>query len=226
VSRNLILQHFEPVPGRTSVAPWLVQRSSRNIRRYAERLGAEYRMLSGEPFRAGLRVQCQKVCILNEEFDDYDVVVVMDTDKFVTTTCRENVFEARGIGFFSEIHRNRILPAFHRQFPRWSSRASPFWSGSIYVMPRAFRQLLRAQIDAEMEEMFRKVSPLSFVDEGIVHCLCVKARVPPTSLDLKWDYSSYLPHPQRANIIHVRHKPKSRDENFRDLVAAGIIEEE
>ena len=42
-------------------------------------------------------------------------------------------------------------------------------------------------------------------------------------LDERWDYSSYKPSPEKAWMLHIRHKPKSRDENYLDLVDAGII---
>ena len=221
--RTLILQHFERVPEYYDETPELVLRSRANIAEYAGQIGAEYRFLGGEPFRPGLRAQCQKVCIINEEYDEYDSVAILDTDKFVTTTCVENVFEAPGVAFFSDIHRYRLLPAFCREFPQWADPATPIWSGAIYVMDRELRQTLRAQIDAEMERMFAAVSPRPYVDEGIIHCLCAKAGVKPLSLDLKWDYSSYLPNPERANMIHMRHRPKSRIENYQALVARGII---
>lgn len=232
--KNIILQHFHPMrpkvieemQQRGGKLPFIVEKSVENIKKYAEKLGAEYRLLNGEPFQKGLRAQCQKCAAINEEYDDYDVVVVLDTDKFVTTTCTENVFEAKGIAPFDDVHKNRQLPDFIREFPRLGNPEYPLWSGAIYVMPRDFRQLMRAQINDAMRKIFEQISPRPYVDEGIFHVLCHKAKFKLDKyLDEKWDYSSYLPNPEKANMIHIRHRPKSREENYMDLVKAGIIAE-
>jgi len=233
--KNIILQHFHPfrpkvieeMKERGGRLPFIVEKSSNNIQRYAESLGAEYKLLDGEPFQEGLRGQCQKCCAINEEYDDYDIVVVLDTDKFVTTTCTENVFEAKGIAPFDKVHRERQLPHFIREFPKLGDANYPMWSGAIYVMPRDFRQLMRKQINPAMRKVFAQISPKPYVDEGIFHVLCRKADFKLDKyLDEKWDYSSYLPEPEKANMIHIRHKPKSREENLVDLMDAGIIEKD
>ena len=227
MKKNIILQHFEAQAGNIGKPlPEIVQKSTANIRKYAERLDAEYRLLDGHPFQKGLRSQCQKVCAINEEYDEYDTVVVLDTDKFVTTTCTENVFEAKGIAPFDEVHRLRQLPAFRKEFPLISSLEYPMWSGAIYVMPREFRQLMRKQINDHMRKVFELISPRPYVDEGIFHVLCFKAKFKlDRYLDEKWDHSSYLPNPEKANMIHVRHKPLTRMENYYNLVERGIIYE-
>jgi hypothetical protein len=227
MKKNIILQHYEPQSDNIGKpTPEIVQKSSVNIKRYAESLGAEYKLLDGYPFQEGLRSQCQKCCAINEEYDKYDTVVVLDTDKFVTTTCTDNVFEAKGIAVYDDVHRNRQQPAFMQEFPRISSPEYPMWSGAIYVMPRDFRQLMRKQINDAMRKVFKLISPRPYVDEGIFHVLCFKAQFKlDTYLDEKWDYSSYLPNPESANMIHIRHRPKTHIENYYDLVNAGIIAE-
>jgi len=210
--KNIILQHFHPMrpkvieemENRGGKLPFIVEKSVENIKNYAH----------------------QKCAAINEEYDDYDTVVVLDTDKFVTTTCTENVFEAKGIAPFDDVHRLRQLPAFCQEFPLLGNMKYPLWSGAIYVMPREFRQLMRAQINPSMRKVFEAISPRPYVDEGIFHVLCHKAKFSLDEyLDEKWDYSSYLPNPEKANMIHIRHKPKTREENYKDLVKAGIIAE-
>lgn len=231
---NIILQHFKLMDSHKekygkieeNELPWLVQKSSLNIKHYAESLGAEYKMLGGEPFRSGLRAQCQKLAALNEEYDHYDKVVVLDTDKFMVKGCDKNVFEAKGIACFDEIHRTQTLPRMYRQFPYWCNMNVPIYSGACWVFDREFRIKMREQIDSEMERMMKKVSPTIFVDEGIIHCLMTKAGMQPYKyLDRRWDYSSYLPDLDKAYMIHIRHRPKSREETYLDLVEQGIIED-
>lgn len=232
--KNIILQHFHPfrpkvieeMEARGGRLPFIVEKSVNNIQKYADKLGAEYKLLDGAPFQEGLRGQCQKCAAINEEYDEYDTVVVLDTDKFVTTSCTKNVFEEKGIAPFDEVHRDRQLPAFIQEFPRLGNPEYPMWSGAIYVMPREFRQLMRKQINPAMRKVFEHISPRPYVDEGIFHVLCVKAKFKLDKyLDESWDYSSYLPNPESANMIHVRHKPKGRDQNYLDLVEQGIIED-
>ena len=221
--KNIILQHWEPRDP-SKPMPMIVEKSIENISAYAERMGAEYRLLNGEPFQKGLREQCQKCAGINEEFDDYDVVVVLDTDKFMVKGCDKYIFSAEGIASFDEIHRKRILPSFVKKFPRVGNLDYPIWSGACYVMPKDFRQLMRKQINPAMRNLFELISPESYVDEGMFHVMCHKAGFKLDKyLDERWDYSSYKPSPEKAWMLHIRHKPKSRDENYLDLVDAGII---
>lgn len=55
MKKNIILQHFEAQAGNIGKPmPEIVQKSSANIRKYAERLDAEYRLLDGHPFQKAL----------------------------------------------------------------------------------------------------------------------------------------------------------------------------
>lgn len=230
--KNIILQHFHPQYENVGKpTPWIVQKSTENIKRYAELLGAEYKLLDGTPFRKDLRAQCQKLCALNEEYDQYDNVAVFDTDMFVVNGCKENIFDAEGIGCYPEVHRTRVMNDFKRAFPRLVNPEYPILSGSAYSMPREFRQLMRSQINPGMENVFKMISPLPFVDEGILHVLMHKAKFKrETYLDERWSYSSYLPNLDKAYIIHVRYTPykkggpvDKRDENCKQLMDKGII---
>ena len=223
--KNIILQHFQPRGGNKRL-PLLVKKSVENIREYAEKWGAEYRLLDGEPFQKGLTPPCQKCAAINEEYDEYDTVVVLDTDKFVTTNCKENIFEATGIGCYGETHRKIIHRQVVSEYPKYASYDYYIWSGAVYVMPREFRVSLRNAIDDRMRELFKHISEKPWVDEAIFHVLCVKAKLKMDhSLDLKWDYNSYDPNPETANMIHIRHRPKTRDQNYYDLVLKGIIKD-
>ena len=230
--KNLILQHFHPQYENVGKPmPWIVEKSTGNLKRYADKLGAEYKLLDGQPFREGLRAQCQKLCVLNEEFDVYDNIAVFDTDMFVVNGCEKNIFEADGIGCYPEVHRTRVMNDFKRAFPKLANSDYPILSGSAYSMPREFRQLMRAQINSGMEAVFRMISPKPFVDEGILHVLMQKAKFKrETYLDERWSYSSYLPDLTSAYIIHVRYTPHKkggpvdkRDENCKKLMDKGII---
>lgn len=230
--KNIILQHFHPQYENVGKpTPWIVEKSSENMQRYAKMLGAEYKMLSGHPFRTNLRAQCQKLCAFNEEYDEYDNVAVFDTDMFVVNGCTENIFEAKGIGVYPEVHKTRVMGDFRRVFPRLANPDYPILSGSAYSFPREFRQLMRDQINEPMERVFEMISPQPFVDEGILHVLMQKARFKLDSyLDERWSWSSYLPNLKDAYIIHARYTPHKkggpidmRDVGCKKLMDQGII---
>ena len=91
--RNIILQHF------TGKLRPLDKLSVENISAYAERIGVEYQFVEGQVFREHLTPPCQKVHILDEKWDEYDDVLMLDIDMFVTKNLRLNVFKAEGVGF-------------------------------------------------------------------------------------------------------------------------------
>lgn len=235
--KNIILQHFQPhekyINEKTHT---IVDKSSANIARYAESLGAEYKMLDGKPFMEDLRMQCQKLAMLNEEYDEYDTVVMLDTDMFVRKGMTENVFEAKGVACFDETHRNRQLPAMCKDFPGFTDQRVQLWSGACYVLDRETRQKFRSLINPVTRAMMRKISPYPYVEEGIMHMLAVHGNlgysIYDECLDEKWQYSHYLKKVDTCNMIHIRKRPYDDSEgvygakmrNYYELVEAGLIE--
>lgn len=230
--KNLIIQHF--VQGKSGLdpnrqmedgMPMLVKRSSENVAAYAERFGAEYKMLDGTPFRPHLTYKTQKCCIVNEEYDEYDVVVAMDTDAFFTKKCTENLFLETGIAYSGEVQRSgkakclRLLNG-HPKFQKWDTS---FWSGAVYVLNREQRIAMRESITQDMEPIFEILDKGEVWDEGVFQVLAGMIGIKECSLDRKWNYDSYLPNPHKANIIHVRHRPLTRDQNYMTLKVAGVI---
>lgn len=217
---NIILQHWA---GEMSELGLL---SSLNIADYAARMGAEYRLLRGHIFRKHLSPQSQKLYMLDAVFDDYDMVVMLDMDMFAVTGLTENVFtDITGTGLFSEFTAT-VFQSFKRMFPGDVDQRWAYWGGAIYRLPRELRQRLRAGI---VEGDLDKYSS-HFHDEGIMHRLAARAKIPQDRIPDKWCQCSYLPHPETAAMIHIRTKiapegPKrSKMENYLDLRARGIIE--
>ena len=83
--KKIILQHWIGELGE------LEKLSSKNIESYAKYCDADYRLLRGT-FIPGLSPQSQKMHMLNKEFDEYDVVVMMDTDMFTRKGKRKNIW--------------------------------------------------------------------------------------------------------------------------------------
>lgn len=74
---NLILQHYEG-----SEPDWVkyAERSFRQI----EQEGTEYKRVKGFPMGKNLGFTAQKLCMLNEEYDEYENVLMIDMDTLYT----------------------------------------------------------------------------------------------------------------------------------------------
>ena len=70
--QNIILQHFDG-----KLRP-LDELSKANIEEYAKMVGADYELVTGKPFRSHLTAPCQKVYMLDEKYDEYDQVLMLD----------------------------------------------------------------------------------------------------------------------------------------------------
>ena len=217
---DLILQHW------TGEIDELGARSSANLAAYAGRIGADYRLLRGDVFRPGLASPCQKLHMLDAEFDGYDWVLMVDMDMFAVRDLAENVFtEVSGTGLFSE-YTAGVFRNCRSRHPTLTDARWAYWGGAIWRLSRELRQRLRAHIrEAEL-------APFSgnYNDEGIMHRLACLAKIPQDRLPQRWCQCNYLPEPGRAAMIHVRTKvtptgPKRpKIDNYRDLCGRGVLE--
>ena len=224
--KNIILQHW------TGNMNDLGERSSANISKYAALLNADYRLLRGNVFRENLGAPCQKVYMLDKEFDEYDIVVMVDMDMFTRTNMTENVFtDVEGIGRHTTI-QDKLVRALHRRFPHLGNPKYPYWGGSIYRLDRKTRQQLRKHI--KDDEIINFSDTKNYVDEGIMHRLAVLAKLEITKKTYlpgnHWNCGSFEKGVETAALIHIRTKvtpqgPKrAKLENYRDLVQQGLIE--
>lgn len=223
---NIILQHFD------GDLRELDKLSIENIKKYADLVGAEYRLIRGKPFNKFLTSPCQKVHMINEEFDDYDQVLMLDIDMFAPVGMKIDIFKEAGVGLYAEVqkrlHRNIV-----RMYPLVSSFDKPYWGGAIYKMDRKTRQQLRSVVDPNAGWLKNYNKAYHFEDEGIFHTLSVLSnlRLKPEEkyLHRKWCQCSFLPNPEMAGFIHIRTKitpngPKrEKIENYRSLVESGIL---
>jgi len=201
MTNNIILQHWSGPMNE------LTRLSSENIRLYAESLGVEYRLLRGDIFMPGLSSPCQKVGLLNKEFDQYDTVVMLDPDMFIKKGLTENIFDVPGMGRHYNIQET-LVRKLTKRFPHLGDPRYPYWGGSIYKFDRDTRIRLRKEI-VEME-----VAQFSgnYEDEGIFHRLAVRAKLSINGNTYlpkdHWNMSSFEPDLSNARIIHIRPKYK------------------
>ena len=225
--KKIILQHWTGSLGE------LEERSKENIKEYAKFCGADYQLIKGNVFRKHLSTPCQKMIMLDPQFDEYDMLVMMDIDMFTRKGMSKNIFtDDIGVG-----RHYGIQPSLRKKlcdrFPLLGDERYPYWGGSIYRLEKEVRQQLRVHINDWEIDYFNN----NFEDEGIMHRLAVRAEFSEEGAyldDDKWNRSSFEENVSDGYIIHVRRKMKNtpgrpspkQDKilNYRKLVERGIIE--
>ena len=176
-----------------------------------------------------MRPQSQKLHMLSEEFDDYDVVVMLDIDCFTRRGMTKNIFtEEKGIGRHQQTQAD-LVKNLERVLPNLCSTKYPYWGGAVYRLERSVRQTLRKHINHfELLQFNRHLH-----DEGMMHRLAVLAKLPideNTYMEgQSWDFNSFDRGIEDANIIHIRPKfklegprcPKIDVYNY--LASTGVI---
>jgi len=224
---NIILQHFD------GELRELDKLSMENIQQYAEMVGAEYRLITGRPFNRRLTSPCQKVHMIDSEFDEYDQVLMLDIDMFAPKGMTENVFELEGVGLYADTQK-MLHRKLTNQYPMISSMDAPYWGGAIYKMDREMRIKLRDSWKSGGANSWTQNynQPYHFEDEGIMHTLAFQVGYKLNKkyiLDQKWCQCSFLPNPESAGFIHIRTKVKPQGpkrekiQNYNALVEQGIL---
>lgn len=223
--KNIILQHFN------GELRELDKLSIENMKAYAKMVGADYRLITGKPYRKHLTDPCQKLYMLDEEFDEYGQVLMLDIDMFAVKGMTDNVFEETGIGLYSATQQ-RLHREVSNRHPHLGSVQAPYWGGAIYKLNRETRQKLRAGLGGNEEWMKVFNYQYRYEDEGIMHVLATRAKLennPSLILDSCWCKCSFLPDIHLAKFIHIRTKVTPRGpkrlkiENYHDLVSRGIL---
>ena len=226
--RNIILQHW------AGPLNELVEKSNESIRRYALSVNADYEFIRGYPFMPRiahkLDAPCQKLIYLDEKYDEYDYVVMVDSDMFVRKDCTENIFtDDTGIGRHTSI-QTALRQNLVGLYPEYGSVDAPYWGGSVFRLARDVRQIFRGVLTEDIVMAFSR----RYHDEGVMHVLAHKLGMRHSDPEVylngqMWNYSSFEPDVEKANFIHIRTKvtpqgPKrEKIENYRDLVKRGLI---
>jgi hypothetical protein len=120
----------------------------------------------------------------------------------------------------------KMFQACQLKHPSFTDTRFAFWGGAIYRLNRYMRQQLRAHI--REEDLFEFEN--DFQDEGLMHRLAQLARIPQDYLPERWCYSSYLPDPASAALIHMRCRMRpegpKRDKllNYHVLQSSGVLD--
>lgn len=200
MSKNIIMQHYEG-----ATMPEEILASIENIKTYASKCDAEYKLLTGYPFSKRLNFICQKLAVLNEEYDEYDNIVIVDTDMYERKGQKENIFQVEGVGMRNDLQSSLLLKLC-KQYPLLTDPNGPYWGGAIWKFTREQRQKLRKCINENEMVPFNN----NFNDEGIMHRLGSLAGMKQENTTLpngfKWCHCSYRNGVENAAMIHIRPK--------------------
>lgn len=225
--KNIILQHWTGEMDELGLA------SQKNISAYADKIGADYKLLRGDVLDASFNPPMQKLFMLDESFDEYDIVVMLDMDMFIRKGMDKDIFtDEKGFGKHTEV-QERLGTLIVRQYPNLGKRGFPYWGGAVYRFPRAERQRMRKYLVMEDFRPFNKA--YHFEDEGVMHVLAVRANMPITENSYMksnlWECGNFENNVGECYIIHMRTKitptgPKqAKILNYREMVKRGLIEE-
>lgn len=212
----------------------LVERSTESMKAYAESIGADYEFIRGVVFMPRIAHKmdppCQKLIYLDEKYDEYDYVVMVDADMFLRAGCTANIFtDDTGIGRHTAI-QTALRQNLVGLYPDLGSVDAPYWGGSVFRLSREVRQRLREALTEDIVMAFAR----RYHDEGVMHALANKVGMKHNDDGVylngqMWNYSSFEPDVDQANFIHIRTKvtpqgPKRQKiENYRELVTRGLI---
>ena len=224
--KNIILQHFD------GELRELDKLSITNIESYAKRIGADYKLVKGKPFRKHLTAPCQKVYMIDEEWDEYDQVCMVDIDMFAPIGMNKNIFDQQGIGLYEQVQK-KLHKRLSTSKPELANMNKPYWGGAIYNMKRDVRKKLRSALGGNEWWMDYYNEKFNFEDEGIFHTLAVYSglQIPEEKkyLDPRWCQCSFLPNPRKAYFIHIREKitvngpSQEKIKNYNALVKGGVL---
>jgi hypothetical protein len=220
--KTIIFQHY------TGVLSEIAKLSINNMKKYATRIGSEYKFLEGNVYHPGMSPPCQKMHMLSPLWDEYDYTLMVDTDMFAVKGLTENIFtDVNGVGLMA-YGQKLVFRRCSKKFPDLTCAKYPYFGGAVWRLSRDQRMELREHINLRELIRFSK----NFEDEGMIHRLMTLASVRYSPIPQRWCYCSYLPNPDSAAFIHIRNKikndPKSprrtKLENYEVLKEKGILE--
>jgi hypothetical protein len=216
---RLILQHWDGPHSDFEQASW------DSIGAYAKRCSAQHLILRGPKVGPVKSPQLHKLHLFSHIFDDWDTVVMLDSDMFARRTS-PNIFDTWGIGIMGPLQegiRARVRerqPLLFRGTPRWD-----FYGGAVYKFDRETRQRFRVHLAGWL---IRAFDAYEFgADEGVVHYLATKTKTEGRALPEgeRWACSSFDPDVAKAHLIHVRRRitPGKEDRQPKEDALASLI---
>jgi len=169
---NIILQHWNgPMPEWAKLA-------EKTMRLYAATIGVDYELIRGNPIGEKYGPFSQKIHYLNEKYDKYDQVLMLDMDT-IATKQYDNVFERPEIGV---LHDRAMQGPYANKISRTSLGAPNLYVlgeflffGNFIKLKTAQRQILRQYLDWNLFE--KEIRDQYSGDEIILHYLLHQSKL-------------------------------------------------
>lgn len=137
---NLILQHWN------NKMPEWARLATETIKLYAKDIGVEYRLISGWPMGEFRGAVSQKIAIVLEEYDEYDDVLMLDSD-MVYSGIADNCFQYEGVGrLHFKAMKSEKSSKQGRYWPRLYKQDEPLFFGNFVKLTREERITLRQHV--------------------------------------------------------------------------------
>lgn len=196
--KNLILQHWNgPLP------TWALK-CKKSISEYATQIGAEYKLLSGYPFAKPPAVfetkpwtVIQKIHMIDEIFDIYDNVLMLDMDMMATKHI-DDIFKYEGIGRLHRKSMSGLNNSRSRLWPDLYKQGAPAFFGNCVKLTKHEREELRKVCDID-EILKASNGDIPPNDEIIMHYLMHKSNVLADKTTLE------LPHDRFCDLVEEAH---------------------
>ena len=141
--KNLILQYW------TGPLPEWARLAMKSIELYAKDISVDYQLVSGWPLGEFRGTVSQKICLVKEEYDSYDNVLMLDTD-MVYSGIADDAFQYDGIGrYHLKAMSSHLSSKQGRYWPRLYKQDSPLFFGNFIKLNREQRITLRTALPNE-----------------------------------------------------------------------------
>ena len=198
--KNLILQHWN------GPLPLWAEKCKQSIENYAETINADYQLLSGYPFitppdKFEIKpwTVIQKIHILNEVYDNYHDVLMLDMDMMAISRFPiDNIFNYEGIGRLHLKSMSGLNNSRSKLWPKLYKEGAPAFFGNCVKLTQRERVILRSVCDKE-EILDASNGNLPPNDEAIMHYLMHKSNV------LSDKNRMELPHDRFCDLVEEAH---------------------
>jgi len=213
--KNLILQHWHG-----KLENW-AHTCKISVENYARRVGADYELLKGFPMGDWFPnttskpwLVIQKIFMLNEKYDEYNDVLLLDMDMLVTNNF-DNIFNYEGVGRLHKKGMTEVNASKNgRKWPKLYTQGKPMFFGNVVKLTREERMQLRAALDTDVIHNSISEDGLPPNDEIIMHHLIVKSDALKNKNKLEIPHARFCDLPEeadpKATLIHYCGRRKNQ----------------
>ena len=197
--KNIILQHWHgDIPRWANIC-------KNSIEDYSRRIEADYELLQGFPMgdwfpntKTKPWLVIQKIFMLNEKYDEYDNVLMLDMDMLFTGKL-DNIFIHNGVGRLHKVGMRNISGSKNgRKWPKLYTRQQPMFFGNCVKFTREQRINLRKELNTDVIHNSMSSDGLPPNDEIIMHYLIVQSGILDNKTKLEIPHDRFCDLPEEA----------------------------